>query len=62
MSTGSFASRILCDNTLRLFIGTNKGSALVFDISHLLAKKSIIKKVDSLKPNYNAYRVVYNTL
>lgn len=65
MTTGSFASRLLihnCDNNLRLYVATNRGSALVFDMSHLLDKKSIIKKLESFKPNYNPYRVIYNTL
>ncbi|CAD8123826.1 unnamed protein product [Paramecium sonneborni] len=67
MSHGSFASRLLVQfnkEELKLYIATNRGSALVFNITQLLEKKNISKKLDQInqRPNYNPYRVVYNSL
>ncbi|CAD8197877.1 unnamed protein product [Paramecium octaurelia] len=67
MTHGSFASRLLIqlhEEELRLYIATNRGSALVFNITQLLEKKSVTKKLEQIsqRPNYNPYRVVYNDL
>ncbi|CAK65086.1 unnamed protein product (macronuclear) [Paramecium tetraurelia] len=67
MTHGSFASRLLVQfhqEELKLYIATNRGSALVFNLTQLLEKKNVAKKLDQInqRPNYNPYRVVYNKL
>ncbi|CAD8202563.1 unnamed protein product [Paramecium pentaurelia] len=67
MTHGSFASRLLVQyhqEELKLYIATNRGSALVFNITQLINKKNVAKKLDQInqRPNYNPYRVVYNNL